>query len=133
MWAIIEGEYSSWEIVGVTDEENLAEAVAKIHNGYVINVEKITDESYIQKADELILETHIHLNRMLNRYTQKSEDVVKYIGEKYISPNQKKTDAVNLIMGRYDIYLYDGHIDREKAKKIAFDRIAKYKAEKAGL
>lgn len=132
MWAIIVGEYSSWDIVGVTDEKDLAEAVAKIHNGYVMNVEKITNESYIQKADELILETHIHLNRMLNRYTQKSEDVVISIGEKYVSQDEKKTDTVDL-MGRYDIYLYDGHIKREKAKKIAFDRIAKYKAEKAGL
>lgn len=132
MWAIIVGEYSSWDIVGVTDEKDLAEAVAKIHDGYVMNVEKITDESYIQKADELILETHIHLNRMLNRYTQKSEDVVTSIGEKYVSPDEKKTDTVDL-MGRYDIYLYDEHIEREKAKKIAFDRIAKYKAKKAGL
>lgn len=132
MWAIIVGEYSSWDIVGVTDEKDLAEAVAKIHDGYVMNVEKITDESYIQKADELILETHIHLNRMLNRHTQKSEDVVSFIGEKYVSLDEKKADTVDL-MGRYDIYLYDGHIEREKAKKIAFDRIAKYKAEKAGL
>lgn len=132
MWAIIVGEYSSWDIVGVTDEKDLAEAVAKIHDGYVMNVEKITDESYIQKADELILETHIHFDRMKNIYTQKTEDVVISIGEKYVSPDEKKTDTVDLL-GRYDIYLYDGHIEREKAKKIAFDRIAKYKAEKAGL
>ena len=132
MWAIIVGEYSSWDIVGVAEKKVLAEAVAKIHDGYVMNVEKITDESYIQKADELILETHIHFARMINRHTQKSEDVITSIGEKYVSPDEKKTDTVNL-WGGYDIYLYDGHIEHEKAKKIAFDRIAKYKAKKAGL
>lgn len=127
LWVIIVGEYSDWYIVGATEDKELADSVAKVHNGYVQSVDIITDKSYIDRSAKMFNETEVYLKGCKDRFTGKYGYHVSSVYNHAVE--QKKEDKI--LSGYARIYIYNGReLSMDEAKKIAYDRIAKYKAEK---
>ena len=132
MYVIIVGEYSDWDIVGATEDKELAVSIAKVHDGYVMPVDIITDKTYIDRAARMIHETEVYLKEVKNRYTGKFEYYVSSVYNHEVE--QEKEDKFKKFLGYALIYIYNGReLSKEEASKIAYDRIAKYKAEKEGI
>ena len=130
MYVIIVGEYSDWDIVGATEDKELADSIAKVHDGYVMPVDVITDKTYIDRAARMIHETEVYLKQVKNRYTGEFVYHVNGVYEHEVA--QEREDKV--FPGYALVYIYNGReLSRKEAEKIAYDRIAKYKAEKEGI
>ena len=128
------GEYSDRQTIAICFDEKIAKSYAKLHNGYIETVPVISDENYITRADKMIKEYSIDYYQ--NAHGKYCES--RYISERYIeSDNYEYQNRDNnvFIYKISDMY-YDIRVfvdDKERARKIAHDTMAKLIAEKEGL
>ena len=109
-------------VIGATFNEKLAYGFAKAHDGYVFTSPVITDESFID--DTMIREWFFRIE----------DGQVVYKGKAFTDPQDKTYDVEECIQYKkshpvfYCVWVY-GIEDEEEAEKIAFDKLAKFKAE----
>ena len=131
MYAIITGEYSDWDLIGVAKDEELAEAYAKLHNGYVLEAPIITDESYKERAKNMVDVIRVLIRRSgwstdfgyASDPKKEEKNVAEYLCEKPILVQGYKFSTKK----EYEVYVQTN--DKEKARKIALDKVNKMIAE----
>lgn len=134
-YAVIEGEYSDWELVGITLDKDIADAMAKLHNGYVLESEVIDNKSLIQEADTLIYQYNVLVDMDFNnRVSRIRIDYPVYVRLKEkiwyfeeIKEVYKKYKTLKLSL------FFKTEQTKERIEKIVYDKIAEYKASEKGI
>lgn len=129
VYVIQEGCYSDRHIVGVTLNENIAEAYLKIHNTgdwyddcNIEEYELLDDVNIITEADSFVKQYIIYIQ---------NNNLASIKEECYVSPDTDKISySFNNDFGMIIKVIEDS---KEKALKIAYDLRAKKLAEKFGL
>ena len=122
MFLIWVGEYSGKDVIAISEDKKIAEAYAKLHNGYVTEAPVISDKNYIQRANEMLCEWKFGFS------LDDSGIRLHTTSYKYVEPSEKKDIEEGMFTW---IYVYDE--DKDKALKIAWDRAYKIQAERLGL
>lgn len=121
IYIVTAGEYSDYHIVAVTRDKDKAETIKKLYQSEAYSddaeVEEWEDDVIIDKPIYQVEQNSTEIN--VSREKMHSEGSLNQV---YFNKWFKPT---------YTVYVQAD--DEEHAKKIAFDLIAKYKAEKEGL
>lgn len=127
VYGIFTGEYSDWEVLGVSYDEKIAESYAKLKDGYVLHIPIITDQTFIEKAEKMIDVTIVRIHRC--GYSTDFGEIIKQkqIDREVVDDLCK--EPLILSSGRYSMQkIYEFFIktnDVKKAKKIALERMNK--------
>lgn len=130
VYTIWVGEYSDREVIGIAYDKEIAEAYAKLHRGYVDTTPIITDTNFITRANAMIREWTFDV-----RYGQ-----IETIRKRFVEPKDRKEEVEEINMTwlrrkdgkpsiEHRVRVYEVE-DEERARKIASDKLMKFKFEK---
>ena len=127
VYGVFDGQYSDWEVLGYFEKETDAEEYCKTHDGYILPLLNLkTGDPDVRRAYWFSTESGEYRKAFV-------ED--KY-SEKWREPEVKKHfnwRRQEYELNEYDVLLYVKPDDEYKIPKIAYDAIAKWKAEKEGI
>ena len=136
-YAVFQGEYSDWDLIGITLDREIADAMAKLHNGYVLEDEVTTDKELITKADNLLYHYRVSVNvckgqvavrRIKCEYCQSDDTIFEPSHDVFRGKGYYRNIEV------IDISIVSRRkLEKGEIEKIAYDRIAQIKADNADI
>ena len=138
VYAIIQGCYSDQEVIGVCFDEELAKAYAEVkgtkgtyNECFIEEVPIITDKNFIDLSKRLVV-VHEY------KYELKNGSLILLFTHTYKESADIKTEHVTVEDDKYiprTIYTVRvwGDHSEDEAKKIALDKLCKYRAEQMNL
>ena len=123
VYVVTEGDYSDYHIVGVCTSKESAERIRQLASS---DYHEAQIEEY--EADSFNIEpTYNYYEVIIFKYGDIHVDTHEYIYDPYIVRDYRNAKCAT----KYSVNVFAR--DEEHAKKIAFDCIAKYKAEEEGI
>ena len=133
VYVVTSGEYSDYHIDAIFTDNEQAELYCATH-------ERTLDNPYIEEweTDEVKFESCVPVKNLWTA-SIRNDGIVSYIHSRLTLENRKKVEPFNKCFGRTSVtghrvsITLDKDITQEKALKIIFDYLAKWKAELCGI
>ena len=130
VYTIWVGEYSDRDVIGIAYDKEIAKAYAKLHCGSVDTTPIITDTNFITRANAMIREWTFYVRNGQISTTRK----------RFVEPKDRKEEVEEINMTwlrrkdgkpsiEHRVRVYEVE-DEERARKIASDKLMKFKFEK---